>query len=92
MPTCNFYHFLVSFASPASPEDIHKKLVREREKRREKKNACGEAKRNGREAAEESNQKRMQREDANVGESIQQNEGDKAGKPIEKNSIKMKNV
>lgn len=29
-----------------------------------------------REAAEESNQKRMQREHANVGESIQQNEGD----------------
>lgn len=23
MPTCNFYHFLVSFASQASPEDIH---------------------------------------------------------------------
>lgn len=23
MPTCNFYHFLVSFASQARPEDVH---------------------------------------------------------------------
>lgn len=29
VPTCNFYHFLVSFASLASPEDIHKERARE---------------------------------------------------------------
>lgn len=33
MPTCNFYHFLVSFAFRASPEDIHKEQVRETERR-----------------------------------------------------------
>lgn len=33
VPTCNFYHFLVSFASRASPEDIHKERVRETEKK-----------------------------------------------------------
>ena len=32
VPTCNFYHFLVSFASLASPEDIHKELPRETER------------------------------------------------------------
>lgn len=31
VPACNFYHFLVPFASPASPEDIHKELSGERE-------------------------------------------------------------
>lgn len=31
VPTCNFYHFLVSFASQASPEDIHKERATETE-------------------------------------------------------------
>lgn len=35
MPTCNFYHFLVSFAFRASPEDIHKEQVRETERKAE---------------------------------------------------------
>lgn len=33
VPTCNFYHFLVSFASQASPEDIHKERARETERK-----------------------------------------------------------
>lgn len=31
VPTCNFYHFLVSFASQARPEDIHKERAKETE-------------------------------------------------------------
>ena len=33
VPTCNFYHFLVSFASQARPEDIHKERAKETERK-----------------------------------------------------------
>lgn len=63
VPACNFYHFLVSFASPASPEDIHKELAREREIKTIESDVKTEK-------TEEYKKKERQREHAVIGEPI----------------------